>query len=149
MKKKPGRPRKTPGLISDREFARAGIVMSVFDEAREKNQKHSAAVVLTVEFIKQRYPMMRISETEVKRILAVWRPRKGHTILRFERSMLSEEELVKFNWIQAQFATLRQKKGLTLPPPSDVIPPKSVTTFKIRIGERPNYPRHNRKIPKQ
>jgi len=92
---------------------------------------------------------MPISETEVKRILAEFRSRKSKTILLFERSTLTEEDLAKFRWIQEQLAALPQMKGLRLPAPSDVTPPKSVTTFKIRFGERPNYPRHNRKRLKE
>jgi hypothetical protein len=149
MKKKMGRPRKTEGLISHQDFARAGIVMSSYDEARKDGQKHSVAVRQTVEFVKQRYPKKRISETEVKRILAIWRPRGSHTILRFECSTLSKDELTKHYWIQDQLAALSQKKGLKLAAPSDVIPPKPVTTYKMRFGERPNYPRHNRKSPKE
>jgi hypothetical protein len=144
MKKKSGRPRKTKGVIAYHDFARAGIVMSQYDEARSNGQKHSVAVAQSVEFIRLRFPKMRISETVVKRILAECRPRKSQSILRFERSTLTEEELAKFSWVQQLLGAL-QKKGLKLPTSSDVSLPKSVTTFKIRFGERPNYPRHNRK----
>jgi hypothetical protein len=68
MKKKLGRPRKAEGLLSHQDFARAGIVMSLYDEARKDGQKHSVAVRQTVEFVEQRYPKKRISETGVKRI---------------------------------------------------------------------------------
>jgi hypothetical protein len=149
MEKKLGRPRKSDGVISPQDFARAGIAMSVYDEARGNGQKHSVAVTQTVEFIKQRHPKMRISETEVKRILAKFRPRNSQTILRFERSTLSEEGLVKFHWIQERLRALQQKDGLSLPAPADVGVTKPVTTYKIRFGERPNYPRHNRKTPKE
>jgi hypothetical protein len=149
MKKKMGRPRKTEGQLSHQDFARAGIVMGLYDEARRVGQKHSVAVKQTVEFVKQHYPRKRISETGVKRILAEFRPRESQTILRFERSTLAGEELATFYWIQEQLAALRQKKGFRLPAPSDVIPPKSVATYKIRFGERPIYPRHNRKSPKE
>ena len=63
-----GRPRKKEGEISFRDFDRANIAMSLYHEARKNGQKHSVAVAQTVESIKQRYPIMRISETEVKRI---------------------------------------------------------------------------------
>jgi hypothetical protein len=123
--------------------------MSVYDEARENGQKHSVAVAQTVYFIKQRHPKMRISETEVKRTLAKFRPRNSQTILRFERSMLAEEGLVMFRQIQERLGALHQKEGLSLPAPSDVGATKPVTTYKIRFGERPIYPRHNRKTPKE
>ena len=68
MKKSMGRPRQKEGLFSFRDFDRANIAMSLYHEARKNGQKHSVAVAQTVESIKQRYPIMRISETEVKRI---------------------------------------------------------------------------------
>jgi len=141
MKKKLGRPRKKEGLISFRDFDRVNMAMSLYHEGRKNGQKHSAAVAQTVESIKQRYPMMRISETEVKRILAAWSPRGSHTILRFEWVSLTRQEIA--NRIEGQLAAMSQKKGSKLPAPSDVILPISVTTYKMILGGRPNYPRHN------
>jgi hypothetical protein len=149
MKKKLGRPRKTKGEFSTNDLVRAGTVMGLYDQARQNGQKHSAAVMQSVELIKQRHPMIRISETEVKRILAVWRPRGSHTILRFEYSMISGEELAKRCGIEAHPAAVSQDQCSKLPVPSGVIPPKSLTTYKVYFGERPNYPRHNRKLPKE
>jgi hypothetical protein len=95
-KKKLGRPRKTEGLISHRDFARAAIVMSAYNDARKNGEKHSVGVKQSVEVARQRHPTMRISETGVKRILAEFRPRKGQTILRFERSTLTNEDRATF-----------------------------------------------------
>jgi hypothetical protein len=148
MKEKMGRPRKKEGVISERDFHRVGVVMSLYDAVRKNGQKHSAAVAVTVELIKQSYSMMRISETEVKRILAAWQPRGSHNILRFECSTLRGEELAKHSWIEAQAAAMSQKQGSNLPAPSDVILPNSVMTYKMSLGERSDYPRHNRKPPK-
>ena len=130
-------------------FERASLVMTSYDEARKNGQKHSAAVVQTVELIKQSNPMMRISKTEVKRILAAWRPSGSHIILRIECSMLSKEEIAKQYCSEPQPAAMSQKEGSQLPAPSDVMLPKSITTYKMHFGERPNYPRHNRKPPKE
>jgi hypothetical protein len=149
MKKKLGRPRREEGMISFWNFKRGGIAMSTYDKARKNGEKHSAAVAQTVEFIKQHYPMMRISETEVKRTLAGWRPRGSHTILRIECSTLVGEEVAKHYLIEAQPAAMSQENGSKLAAPSDVILPKSITTYKMYFSERPNYPRHNRKLPKQ
>jgi hypothetical protein len=149
MKKKLGRPRKKKGVSSFMQFERAGLAMSSYDEARKNGQKHSAAVAQTVELLKHSHPVIRISQTEVKRILAACRPRGSHTILRFECSTLSGEEIAKRYGIEEQPAALSQKKGPKLPAPSDVILPKSITTYKMYIGERPNYSRHNRKLPKE
>jgi hypothetical protein len=137
MKKKLGRPRKTQGEISTDDFMRAGTVMSLYDQARQNGQKHSAAVRQSVELIKQRHPMMRISETELKRILVAWRPRGSHTILRFEYSTISGEELAKRSGIEAHPAAVSQDRWLKLPAPSGVIPPKSLTTYKVYFGDFP------------
>jgi hypothetical protein len=147
--KKLGRPRKKKGVTSFMNFQRIGLVMHWYDEERTIGQKHSAAVAQTVELIKQNHPMMRISQAEVKRILAALRPRGSHTILRFEGSTLRGEELAKHCRIEAQPAVVSKKKGSKLLAPADVILPKSVTTYKMYIGERPNYPRHNLKPPKE
>jgi hypothetical protein len=122
LKKMLGRPRKIEGTISDREFARAGIVMSVYDESRKSGLKHSSAVVQTIEIMEDHYPKMRISETGVRRILVKLRPRKSRIILLFERSMLSDEERKKFKWFQGRLAALRLMEELTLPARSDVTP---------------------------
>jgi hypothetical protein len=129
LKKKLGRPRRKPGTISFCNFQRAVMAMNLYEEVRKNGQKHSVAIAQAVELIKQRDPAMRISETEVKRILAGWRPRGRRIFLRIECAMLSEEELAK------------------LPTTTDLIHPKSVTIFRMSIGERPNYPRTNRKSP--
>jgi len=146
MKKSMGRPRQKEGLFSFRDFDRANIAMSLYHEARKNGQKHSVAVAQTVESIKQRYPMVQISETEVKRILAAWSPRGSHTVLRFECVTLTRQELA--NRIEGQLAAMSQKNGSKLPAPSEVILPISITTYRMILGPRPNYPRHNRKLPK-
>jgi hypothetical protein len=148
-KRRPGRPRKKEGTLEHRQFVRAGIVMSAYDEARQSDQKHSVAVRQTVEFVKQNYPEVRISETAVRRILAEWRPRNSGTILRFERSIMTEEEVKKYRSVREQAAIFQQEKGLKVPVPSDINnPSKTVTKFVFGFGERPNYPRFNRKITK-
>jgi hypothetical protein len=145
-KRKPrGRPRKKEGTIEFWQFVRAAATMSAYDEARESGQKHSVAVTQAVDSIRRLQPTMPISRTVVKRILAEFRPRSGGTILRFERTTLSEEAVEKLRWIWAQLADLQGRKGLTLPSLPNDSPPKFGTTFKIRFAERPTYPRHNRK----
>jgi hypothetical protein len=112
-KKRKGRPPQARNTIQSWQFVRAARVMCAYDEARERGDKHSVAVRGVVEHLKQSNPGMPISQTEVKRILAVWRPRNAGTILRFERN-----------------------QELTGP----------VESLIARFAERPNYPRHNRKI---
>jgi hypothetical protein len=149
VEKKLGKSRKIKGVISESEFGRVRIAIGLYDEERKNAQKHSAAVTQTVELIKQRYPMMRISETEVKRILATWRPRGSHNNLRIECLTYSQVGQTNHPGIEAQLAGMSQKRESKLPPPSNVIPRNSVTTYQVRFGERPYYPRHNRRPPKE
>lgn len=150
MEKKLGRPPKIEGVISYKDFKRAGIVTAVYDERRKDGEKHNVAVKEIVDFIKQHYPSMRISETTVRRILAEFRPRESHVILRFERSTLTGEDLTRWQCrIQERLAHLSQTNELAPPPASDISPRKSVTVYRFRFEERPNYPRHNRKLLKE
>src|SRR5258708_5429947 len=106
-----GRPRKAGDTIQFRQFARVALVMSAYDEARERGDKHSVAVRHVVDLVKQRHPEMGISETEVKRTLATWRPRGSHTILRFQRTMLDEEGIKKHSRILQHLAMLQGNNG--------------------------------------
>ena len=146
-KRRPGRPRKEAGTMEYTHFVRAGIVMAAYDEARQNDQKHSVAVRQAVEFVKQNYPGLRISETGVRRTLAEWRPRNSGTILRFERSTMTADEIAKYRSVREQAAA---NEGLKVPVPSDIInnPSKPRIKFLLRFGERPNYPRSNRKVTK-
>jgi|SRR5579864_9724233 len=146
MKKKIGRPRKKKDVISFQHFSRAGIVMALYDEFRKNGSKHSVAVTETVEYIRKRYAQMRISATAVKRILAEHRPKKhDELVLRFERYELVGNDLMRFWEVQKRLAVLRPIEGKS-PSRFDVNPHKPITIYKIRLGARPNYPRHNAKI---
>ena len=146
IEKRPrGRPRKKQDSIEFWRFARAGIVISAYDEAREKGEKHSVAVRYALDSLRQRSPGMPISETEVRRILSTFRPRGSGTILRFERSTLSEEDIKKHQWIREQIAALQKEKGITLPQLPACGETRRREKFIIRLSKRPDYPRHNRK----
>jgi hypothetical protein len=136
-----GRPKKEEGRIELWRFGRAGMVFFAYDEARRRGEKHAVAVVQAVEYVRQRYPEMPISQTEVRRLLATFRPRKSRTILRFERATLDGERLKKFRFV----AGVLGEKPQTAP--QDL--PESITSYKFRFAERPQYPRHNRKNPKE
>jgi hypothetical protein len=142
-----GRPRKEGGRIEFWQFRRAAEAMCAYDEAREKGEKHSAAVRYAVDLLKQRHPERPISKTEVKRILAMWRPKESQAILRFERKSLTEEDVKKRRWIVEQLAILQRKEGLEVELPSNPGASPSTAPLIIRFGKRPNYPRHNRRIP--
>ena len=76
MERRPrGRPRKKKDTIEPWQFGRAAIVISAYDEGREKGEKHSAALRDAVDAFRRRSPETPISVTGVKRILSVFRPR--------------------------------------------------------------------------
>jgi hypothetical protein len=145
-----GRPKKNEGTTEFWRFVRAGMVMSAYDEARASGQKHSAAVAQSVDYVRQCCSEMPISETEVKRILATFRPRDSQSILQFKRVTLDDSELMRQrSELEQAAADLRGRKGLWKPLPSIEDLPKSRTAYTFGSAERPLYPRHNRKNPKE
>ncbi len=93
---------------------------------------------------------MRISETEVKRTLAIYQPRNSPNMFQFKRVTLGDSELMRqYNVLEQAAADLRGKKGLREPLPSIEDLPKSRTAYTFGFAERPLYPRHNRKIPEE
>lgn len=144
-KKPRGRPLKEKDRIEDLQFGRAAMVLVAYDEARQSGQKHSCAVKQAVEVVRQDDPEIPISESEVRRVLATFRPREGRTVLLFERTALSEEELRTHRVLREQLAILSGKHKLELPP--EIYSSRRAEIFQIRLGERPFYPRHNRREP--
>lgn len=127
------------------EFGRLAKVTSAYDEARTKGEKHSVAVREAVDSLRMGSPGMPISETEVRRILSIYRPRGSRIILLFERVPLGEEEVQRHRWIREQIAASQSKKGLTLPALPAFDEARRRYKFTIRYAARPDYPRHNRK----
>jgi len=70
---KRGRPPKN-GKHSLKELERVTFALRGYDLARSRGEKHSAAVTETVMYVRSKAPKLKISETEVRRILAEWRP---------------------------------------------------------------------------
>jgi hypothetical protein len=149
IRKKKGRPQKPKDREEFWRFGRSGMVICAYDEAREQGHKHTVAITDAVEFVKQRHPEMPISKAEVRRVLAGWRPRGSQTILRFERKVLTEDEIKKYQQVREQLAELKLqgRKGLKLETLPDFDLKHRGEAFAIRVAERPNYPRHNRKSP--
>jgi hypothetical protein len=148
-KRKRGRPKKKGDGKKAWQFIRAAIVMSGYDESRERREKHSVAVREAVEFLRRRVPEIRICETEVKSVLSTFRPRGSGTILRFERSPLSEADIQRHRSLREQIVALEKEKGIALPEPPAHDKTRLREKFMIRFSERPVYPRHNSKAPKQ
>lgn len=80
-KRKRGR-RRLYGRRSGRLFWRDELIVEIYNELRSKSadhsweiQKHSWVVAETVRVIKQRHPGIRMSKTEVKRVLAMYQSR--------------------------------------------------------------------------
>jgi hypothetical protein len=146
--RKPGRPRKKEGRIELWQFARAAMVSCAYDADRVRGAKHSVAVRQAVDYVKRYDSKMAISESGVRRILANSRPQESGTILRFEPSIRSDEDLQMNCSISGELAALQGKRGITLPdvPNYDLSIGNLVMT--IRVGKRPHYHRHNRKISK-
>lgn len=120
-------------------------VMCFYDEARTHGEKHSVAINCAVNEYKQRYSQMRISATEVKRILATWRPRGGAVIFRFERIVPNKDEMERLHWMEKQFAELEKKDGLKPGLRRNSRSGRPSTIFRARFAEGPNSPRHNRR----
>jgi len=141
------RPKKNPGELEFRRFVRAGLIMCTFDEAREGGDKHSAAITHVVEYVRKHHPGMPVSETEVKRTLATYRPKNIQTILQFKRSIADDGKLATLRCVREQVAKMRSERNLSGPPPSIKNLSENLTTIKFGYSQRPLYPRHNRKIP--
>lgn len=137
-----GRPRKEKDTIKSWQFGRVAMILCRFDEVRRRGDKHSVAIEDVVDSIRQHSPELSISESEVKRTLATWRPREGRTVLFFDRTVRTPEEVEKHCRLREQ---LEGKRGLKLEVPPSNNSAGSTEVFRIRFGERPNYPRHNRK----
>jgi hypothetical protein len=148
-KRLPGRPKKQMGELVFWRFVRAGSIMCAFDEAREGGDKHSAAITHAVEYVRQHHPEMPVSETEVKRTLATYRPINSRTTLRFKRSIVDDEKLATLRCVLEQVAKVRSERNLSAPPPSIKNLPTNLKAVTFGYFERPLYPRHNRKIPKE
>jgi hypothetical protein len=61
---------------------RITLALFAYERAREQGEKHCVAVSEAVKYIRQTAPRMRVSETEVKRIVAYWRPKGSIKCLR-------------------------------------------------------------------
>ena len=53
---------------------RETMIIYGYDQARRLGEKHAAAIKEAVRYVRETDPLMRISETEVRRVLAYWRP---------------------------------------------------------------------------
>lgn len=78
--KKLGRPKKN-GQKPMWMLKRVTLAIYAYGRARDAGEKHIVAIGEAVKHIRDKCPRMPISETEVKRIVATWRPKRGATCL--------------------------------------------------------------------
>jgi hypothetical protein len=138
-----GRPNKN-GVKEAWTILRRVLVLRAYDRARARGEKRSAAITDAVSAVRSRLPKMRISETEVKRILA-FEARNGErawTI--FPRIVRGPELDLWFDnlkWI-AEVSPLK----LGVPHlPNYSVKPRQLGIFNIQVGPGRRYPRHNAK----
>jgi hypothetical protein len=143
--KKMGRPRKN-GVVEPAHLARAFMIVNAYSKARGEGSKHTAAVRETVDAIKQLAPGIRISETEVKRVIAEFLPQGSQVALSVESSNLEGEEAARHRRFHADMLEQAGIKGLTNMTDSDLRKP--LKRFIFGFGQKPHYPRHNAKRSK-
>ena len=66
------------------------LVVYAYGLARDRGEKYSVAIYEAVKYIRENVPAMRISETEVRRILAAWRPKRSPSCLVVRKSQTTE-----------------------------------------------------------
>jgi len=115
---KRGRPSKK-GEIPKWMLRRETMIVYGYDDARKRGEKHAAAVKEAVRYVREADSFMRISETEVRRVLAYWRP-------------ISEQDGL------VVFESSPSENTLTLP--NGMVIRIGLTSG---IGPRPIYPRAN------
>lgn len=140
-----GRPKKH-GVKPAWVMHRTAIILRAYDEARAQGNKHSYAVIAAVSYVRSREPGMRISETEVKRVLSELRSRDSEQILIVTEREAERREVDGF--LQGLIWAANRSRG-KLSVPSfvrDRSKHRRFVIYELRVGPRPHYPRINSKI---
>ena len=122
MHKQRGRPKKN-GEKPFWMLVRDTAVVYAYGRARNRHEKHSVAISEAIRHVRATYPLMPISETEVKRILAAWRARKRATCLFVDKPDPGHSEIL-YPGRDGKFRYFR-------------------IAYTASIGQHPNYPRTN------
>jgi hypothetical protein len=112
-----GRPKNPSSFVIRRWLC----ALLEFDRAKLLGEKHSGALGTAAAEMLKKYPHLKVSQTEIRRMLAKWRaPNAGMTFLC--RELSSEEGTA-------------------------VMPDGTVLRFplQVKVGPRPNYVRHNKR----
>jgi hypothetical protein len=147
--RKRGRPRNMDEKTEFWRFVRSGMVMGLYDEFRRSGEKHSGAVTEIVNYFRKYYPEVPLSEVEVRRVLAKWRPKGSQKIFCFDRVVPTKEELQKQRLFSVRVAMLQGQKvsdGWVKPRNSD--PQRPLRVYRIGLGERPKYSLKDTGAPK-
>lgn len=115
---KRGRP-KHDGRQPVWRMERVILAIYAYDQARKAGEKHSVAISEAVKYIRDTAPAMRVSETEVKRILATWRSKRSATCLLVDKPNQEHNSRV-----------LPKGRGGRI-------------LYTVSVGPRPIYPRAN------
>ena len=115
--KKRGRPKSSYQDFGILE--RAVLAVYAYVQAREAGDKHIVAITEAVNYIRTICPSMKISETEVKRIVAVWRSIQRATCL-----VVSKPD--------PQHSIISLPRG-----------GRGKILYTVSVGPRPTYPRAN------
>jgi len=111
-----GRPKKY-GATEGWTLLRSLLAVRAFDEARDSGEKYSEAVKMAVAWVREKFPDMHISETEVKRALADFRSKgRAESVFAVDAGFGENIALNGSHWNKA---------------------------FTLRLGPCPKYRRHN------
>ena len=141
-RKRRGRPQKD-GVTEPWRFGRALEIVYAYRKARDAGEKHSAAVREAVAFVRQLDPEMRISETEVRRVVAEFLSQASQVALTADYLILEGEEAARRRRFFAEMLEFAGDKITT--ELTDQNLRKPLKSFTFGFGKRPNYPRHNAK----
>jgi len=82
---RPGRPSKE-GKKDSTALLRAMIALCAYDQARQARTKYDPAVESAIEAVRHALPEVAMSNSEMKRVLAAFRPRSHDEVLLVERT---------------------------------------------------------------
>jgi hypothetical protein len=119
------------------------MILSAYDRARRRGEKHSAAIAEVVLTVKAAWPEMRISETEVRRVLAEFRPKLGEVAVTVTEGIAQGPEaecwLASIKWAAENYCGKWEVPRFS----HDESMPARLRTFMIEFGARPCHRRHN------
>jgi len=142
---KMGRPPKN-GRVGLWQLSRSLMILKDYLKARRGGLKYSAAVRETVDDVRQLVPGMPVSETEVKRVVALLSPENRPLAAIVDSRILEGQEAARIRRFHAEMMEYAGIKSFANMTDSDWNKP--LTRFTLGFGPKPEYPRHNAKKSK-